>query len=232
MTIDQRRLEILRGVESGAISTLDGAKMLEALESGFLETKDTPMADPIPVQSLAPSPEPVPTPVAAEKIEVLPIHKPFPEELSSSEVARLAYGRRWWLVPFGLGVVIGLMGAYWMYLGFLSAGLGWGFWLSWFPFGFGVLIMAIAARSRSARWLHVRIRQKPGNSPQNITISMPLPLSLASWFLRTFGRWLPGKVNGMDLGDTVSMFDQAITSDAPLHVQVDDDGEQVEVFIG
>lgn len=240
--MNEKRLEVLRRVERGEVSIEDGARMLEALDRG----KPLELSKPITVEGIAqpilpvrlsePIPQPailvsIPEPIPPAAEVVSPFsgndHKP-PEE----DDARIKYWRRWWLLPFGLGILIMVLGAYWMYLGYLAAGLSWGFWLSWIPFGLGVLIIAIAARSRTARWLHVRIHQKPGERPQNINISMPLPLHFSAWFLHTFAHWMPAETRAKHLDEALIMLDQAISSDAPLHVQVDEDDEQVEVYIG
>jgi len=139
----------------------------------------------------------------------------------------------WWLLPFGLGVVLIALGAWWMYNGYAAAGLSWGFWLSWLPFGLGVLLAAFAWQSRLAPWLHVRVHQRPDEKPEWIVISMPLPLGLAAWGLRTFGGFLPKEVRDQPLDELLLSLSQTIHQGDPLHVQVDDeDGSQVEVYIG
>ncbi|MGD0002981.1 MAG: hypothetical protein ABSE06_02000 [Anaerolineaceae bacterium] len=227
MTLYERRLDILRNVESGKLSIEDGSRLLEEVEMGL------PLAQ---VEPLPASTEPVPS---APEVEIIsPPMAPQADklpQLTDLEQSRFNFWQKWWLLPFGIGVILTLLGAYWMYLGYLSAGLGWGFWLSWIPFGVGVLITALAARSRTARWLHVRVRETGGKDgrPHNINISLPLPISFGAWVLRTFGRWMPDDFNNQHLDEVLAMLDKALTKDAPLHVMVnEDDGDQVEVFIG
>jgi hypothetical protein len=230
MTLYDRRLEILRKVERGELSTEDGSRLLGELEMGLL-----PEAEPLPAV-------PVPTPPAAlpePGVEVIPSSAPATSDqspqLSDLEASRFNFWQRWWLLPFAIGVILLLLGAYWMYLGYLSAGLGWGFWLSWVPFGLGVIITAVAARSRTARWLHVRIHESGSkhDRPRNINISFPLPISFGAWVLRTFGRWMPNDFQQQHLDEVLATLDTALTRDAPMHVMVnEDDGDQVEVFIG
>jgi len=227
--MNEKRLEVLRRVERGEVSIEDGSQMLEALDRGEPLDLSKPVTREGTAQPIIPVSITEPSPPAAA------IVSPFSgknDEPPGEYDARINYWRRWWLLPFGIGILILVLGAYWMYLGYLAAGLSWGFWLSWIPFGLGVLIIAIAARSRTARWLHVRIHQKPGERPQNINISMPLPLHFSAWFLHTFGRWMPAETRAKHLDEALEMLDQAISSDAPLHVQVDEDDEQVEVYIG
>jgi hypothetical protein len=225
MTLYERRLEILRKVESGKLSTEDGSCLLEELEMGL--PPDEPLQAALEPVPSAPEVEII-LPPAAPQAGQLP-------QLTDLEQSRVNFWQKWWLLPFGIGVILTLLGAYWMYLGYLSAGLGWGFWLSWIPFGVGVLITAAAARSRTARWLHVRVHEAGGKDgrPHNINISLPLPISFGAWLLRTFGRWMPDDFNKQHMDEVLTMLDQALTKDAPLHVMVnEEDGDQVEVFIG
>ena len=85
----------------------------------------------------------------------------------------------------------------------------------------------------NAKWLHIRIRQAPGEKPARIAISIPFPIGLASWILRTFPQLVPEKSRGVDLGEILSELNEGINKDQPLVIQVDDeDGEHVEIFIG
>ena len=236
MTMQARRLEILRKVQSGELSTEFGSRLLEELEMGL---PPEPLPTPVQVVTLPAQQDATPEPVPpAPVVEILtPPAAPEPDQapqLTDLEASRFNFWQRWWLLPFGIGVFLLLLGAYWMYLGFMAAGLGWGFWLSWIPFGLGVLITAVAARSRTARWLHVRVHEggKDGR-PHNINISLPLPISFGAWVLRTFGRWMPDDFKKQHLDEVLTTMDQALTRDAPFHVMVnEDDGDHVEVFIG
>ena len=232
MTLQERRLDILRKVEQGELSTEDGARLLEELEMGPYYPE---ISEPLPAaaETVLPAPEleVIPPPAPADPSADA---NPAPQ-LTDLETERFNFWQRWWLFPFGVGVVLLLLGAYWMYLGFMAAGLGWGFWLSWIPFGLGVLITAAAARSRTARWLHVRVHEggSQHGRPHNINISFPLPISFGAWVLRTFGRWMPDDFQRQHMDEVLTMLDQALTRDAPFHVMVnEDDGDQVEVFIG
>jgi len=227
--MNEKRLEILHRVESGELSIDDGAQMLESLERGELLELPKLLAVDDTSQSViaVTAPEPIP-PVEV----IVPPFSGMDDQSPAEYDARIAYWKRWWLLPFGIGILIMVLGAYWMYLGYMAAGLSWGFWLSWIPFGLGVLITAVSARSRRARWLHVRVHQKAGQKPENINISMPLPLHFSAWFLHTFGRWMPAETRASHLDEALEMLDAAISSDAPLHIQVDEDDEQVEVYIG
>ncbi len=230
MTLNEQRLEILRKVERGELSTEDGSRLLEELEMGLPLSVGRPRPP-------CRSPRRAPSRLSQmSKSSRLPRRRSRTRrpQLTDLEASRFNFWQKWWLLPFGIGVVLTLLGAYWMYLGFMSAGLGWGFWLSWVPFGLGVVITAAAARSRTARWLHVRVHQDgEDDSPHNVNISFPLPISFGAWVLRTFGHWMPENFQSQHLDEVLAVLDKALTKDAPLHVMVnEDDGDQVEVFIG
>lgn len=92
--------------------------------------------------------------------------------------------------------------------------------------------MALAWASRTAPWLHVRVHQRPGETPQKIAISFPLPIRLAGWGLRTFGHYIPN-MEGVDLEGVMKAIDESAKDGTPFFVDVDDeDGERVQVFIG
>jgi len=136
-----------------------------------------------------------------------------------------------WVLPFLLGLFLTLFSVNWMYLGWFSAGLSWGFWLSFIPFAVGVLLMWASWEMRLARWLHLRIRQRPGARPQVIAFSVPLPFGLTRWIIQRFGRFTP-RVNGQDAAEILDELDQAFATDGPTHVFVDgEDGQQVEIWI-
>jgi len=92
--------------------------------------------------------------------------------------------------------------------------------------------MALAWGSRTARWLHVRVHQKEGERPQNISISLPLPLHLIAWLLRNFGSYIPN-LDATGLDEVILALDKT-SPEAPLYVEVNEgsDGERVEVYIG
>ena len=140
--------------------------------------------------------------------------------------------RRFWWIPFWVGVGITVISALLMYAAWDKSGFGFWFACTWFPFALGVLVMALAYASRTARWLHVRVHQSPGEKPQNISISMPIPLRLTAWFFRTFKGRIPHMENtGID---ELIMALETTNPDTPFYVEVNegDDGEKVEVYIG
>jgi hypothetical protein len=143
--------------------------------------------------------------------------------------------RRWWTIPLWIGVGITVLGGLFMLLAYLGSQIG--FWfLCWSVFfAFGVVIIALSAQSRTARWLHLRVKQRPGERPANIAISFPLPLRLARWLMRIFGHWIPktGGASAEDIISALEAVDDTVSFENPVYIEVDDeDGEHVEIYIG
>ena len=145
----------------------------------------------------------------------------------------LEYWRRWWMAPMWAGIGVLLVGAVLMFAAYQASGFGFWFVCAALPFAAGVVIMALAAGSRSARWLHVRVRtnQRTNDWPRNIALSFPLPIRLTAWLLRLFGPFIPQlKDHGLD--EVILALAETTSSDAPLYVDVDEGGERVQVYIG
>jgi hypothetical protein len=96
-----------------------------------------------------------------------------------------------------------------------------------------VVLIVMSWGSRTARWLHVRVRQRPGEWPQNIAFSFPIPLRMTAWFLRVFGDFIPG-LHGTSVDELIVALGDSTSPENPLYIEVEDDedGERVEVFIG
>ncbi|MGD0709450.1 MAG: hypothetical protein ABSA51_13540 [Anaerolineaceae bacterium] len=141
--------------------------------------------------------------------------------------------KEWWLIPFGIFTLLVAFSAYWMYLGYMAQGLGWGFWLSLTLFFFSLFGMVLSIRGRNARWLHVRVHQRPGEKPTVIALSFPIPIHSAAWLLRRFNWVMPMDVRDRGIDEMLEGLDGYVNKENPIHIQVDDeDGEHVEVFIG
>lgn len=143
--------------------------------------------------------------------------------------------RRWWMIPLWIGVGIVAVAGLLMLWAFQASGFGFWFICSSVILAFGLVILVLAAQSRTARWLHLRVRQKPGQRPQTIAISLPIPLRFARWILRIFGGFVPD-MRGASMDDILMALDaleQSATPDNPVFIEVDEeDGERVEIYIG
>lgn len=207
--VDEAERKILSMIEQGNLSAEEGLRLINAMHSSTPGDTQT-------VDGLTPSRE-----------DVLEPHSP---RISAEELQRMQRLKRWWILPFGIGLFITALGATWMYTGYANSGFGWGFWLAWIPFILGIFIVAVSFQTSRSVWLHVRIKQKPGETPARISISLPMPISLARWFMSVFGHKVPG-LKDQPLGD-ISEILETISPEEPFYVHVNDDDEEVEVFIG
>ncbi len=177
----------------------------------------------------------MPAVLSQEKAEQAAPDKSFIKPLESAvmpNTSTIARWRRWWMIPLWIGAGITVLGGLLMYLALVSTGFSFWFACSWMPFLFGVFVLALAWATRTMRWLHVRIQQQPGEWPRTIAISLPLPINLASWVLRTFKFQIPGMENN-NLDEILAVLNNT-SPEAPFFVEVNEaeSGEHVEVYIG
>ncbi len=137
----------------------------------------------------------------------------------------------WWRIPLGIGVVLTILTGLLLYSIYSAAGFNFWFACAFIPFLISVAIMALAWASSRAHWIHVRVHQRPGERPQNIAISLPVPLSLMGWILRTFRGKIPG-MQGINADEMVLALNH-VSPEKPFYVEVNEEnGERVEVYIG
>jgi hypothetical protein len=214
----KERLEILEMIQQGKISPEDGLKLINALqesqeqeEQEYLQAREEMLYPPVEGQEPLESPE---------------IQEPGidQDEMDS--------WRRWWVIPFWIGVGITVLGGSLMYWAWAAHGIGLGFIAAWIPFLIGLGIMVLGWNSRSGPWIHIRVHQKTGASPERITISLPLPVRFFAWTIRTFGRWIPDIPGGVD--EVILALSRYAPGDAPLSINVDDEeeGQKVIIYIG
>jgi hypothetical protein len=228
---EEERRKVLEMVESGLISAEQGLELLKALQ----EDADGAIPSTLPEEGMgaAESAQSTAWASAAGPEEVVVEDQPAQEKSPpvpdmSSDINKW---RRWWWIPLWVGVGITALSGLMMFLAYDKSGIGFWFACMWFPFLIGVAVIALAVGSRTARWLHVRIQQPPGEFPQRIAISMPIPIRLTAWFLKIFKGHIQTDSN-INLEEMVLALNK-VTPEAPLYVKVDeDDGELVEVYIG
>jgi hypothetical protein len=96
-----------------------------------------------------------------------------------------------------------------------------------------LLLAALTLWMATVPWLHVRIRDHTGH---RIAISLPLPLRLAYWGLHLARRFVHDESTAQL--DAAAHMIQAVRTSLPtptrepIAIDVDDDGERVQVYIG
>lgn len=160
-----------------------------------------------------------------------------PEIVSEAQREDFERWKNYWMIPLWIGVGITIFGGLLMYWALESAGMGFWFFCATVPFIIGVLAMALGAQSRTAHWLHLRVQQPPGERPQRIAISFPIPIGLAAWFFRTFRYRIPGMDNvPVNIDEILTSVRDSTSPENPIYIRVDEDddqaGEKVEIYIG
>jgi len=204
---DEARNQILQMVQDGVVTAEQAQELLQALGS----SSDNPSPD---------EPSPV---LIGEVVQPEP-----PPDMDRF--------RRFWQYPFFIALSalllagLGLRSLYQSSEGTVT------FWFFCLLNVFILLFVltALAFMSRRSAWLHVRVKEKRG---RRIAISLPLPMGLARWGINIARGFVPNK-DQANL-DVASEFLQAAQDDLrssgaePLMINVDDeDGDQVQVFIG
>jgi hypothetical protein len=208
----EERTRILEMLENGRINAEQAMTLIKAIEANAdAESPDEPFeteTDPGPARNV------------------------FPElEKTAAQARRLSQIPLW---AGSLLVVLSAWGMYAVLQSMQSAGTNFWFFCLGFFLLLGVAVTALGAWSRTARWLFVRVQNSHANGrPRIILLGFPLPLGLAGWFLRTFGKHLDG-LEHTNLDDVIQAISLTKNIREPLIVNVDEggDGERVQVYIG
>jgi hypothetical protein len=244
------RLRILGLIENGEISAEEGAELLKNADSiksdPAKKTSEMKILEMIERGEI--SPEAGVEMLTGSKNEDRSDTEPLKEKVviiedeptsSQPNLDREAKKwRQWWLIPAWLGVGVMVLSAWWMYSAFQASGLGFWFFVSWIPLLLSSGFVALLWPSANRPWVHVRVNQEKGESPQRIAISIPLPIKFAAWALRTFGHYIPtgvqNKFDASSLDELILALGDSTKNGSPIHIKVDEgeDGERVEVFIG
>ena len=204
MSSEERR-KILQMVADGKINAEDGAKLMRALD------------------------EP-----AGYEMEVIEPAGSSPAGTATEFENVRRRAMRFAMIPLWVGVLLTVASAWGMYSVQQAAGFNfWFFCLGLFLF-LGIALMTLGAGGMGSRWIYVNVdRSKAQDWPKNITIALPLPLGLVSWFLKNFGSHIEG-LNKTTVDEVITAIAMTRSVKEPLIVNVDDteDGERVQVFIG
>lgn len=228
MSSINERLQILEMIDSGVISAEEGARLLQSLEGKVDEDERD--------EARAPDNQSLENLISGQMVEVESTspdisgdRSHIPEEFNSN----MEKWRRWWMLPLWIGVGITIVGGLLMFWAFQASGLSFWFGCAWLPFLLGLGVIMLAWSTRTARWLHLRIHQKPGERPQKIALSFPLPIRLTSWLLRLFGHKLP-KFGKGSFNDLILALGEFANTETPFYIEVDegDEGERVQIYIG
>jgi hypothetical protein len=163
---------------------------------------------------------------------VLPAATPAgsaPQAAEEDFQPEIGWWKHAWLVPLWIGILILVPSALLLNWSISNERFFW-FYCSWLPLLLGLFVLVVGAWSRQARWAHVRVQ--PADGPR-ISISVPIPLQIASWFMRIFGSQIKGlseaKMNGADVANIIDALKEC---KEPISVEVDEkDGDRVRVYV-
>lgn len=244
MDLSNERMQILEMIESGRISADEGLSLLQALNSSEQDGKEPvreALVEPDTMQSTlseSAGAVSVQNPPGHENPQSTGFeHGDIPNMTTSGPANGLNPAIRkwknWWTIPLWIGTAMTVFGGLFMYLAQQTYGLGFWFICAAVPFTIGLVVIVLAWQSRTAPWLHLRVQQPQGKSPEKIAFSFPLPLRTASWFVRTFGWMIPGMAD-KDLDRIIEAVGENANPENPLSILVDEgeSGEKVEIYIG
>lgn len=198
---DEQR-RILQMVQDGVISPDEAARLLDALERAAPPLDATPAAAPSSARARDDAPGGAIVP-GADRF------------------------RRYWEVPFAVGLI--LLGVAGLCIGSVSGLLL--LLCGWSAFVVAAIIALVGWWSRTAAWVHVRIREYDGD---RLAISLPLPMGLAGWGLGMARRFVDDETRAnLDLAaGLLDMFRESATGE-PVMIEIDDeDGDHILVAIG
>lgn len=261
MDTSQERLRILDMIDSGRITAEQGMQLLRALNESSqnepdVEVDDASSYDTFPEDasngstSLNVSTLPLPGGNRVYAPDLQPAAPTYPLPGVSSDVRspgfesaetieslsqRAARLKGLWVYPLWAGVIIAALSGLFMIVALQrnQGAIGLLFLCAAVPAALGLFVMLLAWFSRSAPWLHLRVQQAPGETPQRISLSFPLPARSGAWFVRVFGGFIPG-LRDRPVENLLYMVQQTAETGEPIHIEVDEGeaGEKVEIFIG
>lgn len=206
--------QILSMLEQGTITAEEAARLLEA-------TSTAPSTD---VEGAAGAQEgPSQQAAAVEPSQVIP--------------GTLAPDAKRWkrlqLIPLAVSLAVLIATAWGLWAVYRAADaritFGWVVLLLLFLLALGATTLSIWITR--APWLHVRVHQQGGRT---IAISLPIPLTLASWGVGIARRYVDEQTT--EYLDASAEFIRAMRREGrhsePMMVSVDDDDERVQVYFG
>ena len=226
MVNESERLQILEMIEKGIITASEGVQLLNSLPEEPVEVNTPQINEYSDVKDTRS--EFIPEPEVIEESPSADSRQSSSPYQLDSEVKKW---RRWWWVPLTIGISITVVSGLLMSFAYQNSNYFW-FGCLWVPLLFGILVISLAAASRTARWLHVRVNQEPGEWPRTIAISLPIPIRFTAWLIRIFKPQIDG-MDGANLDEVILALEKT-SPEQPFYVKVDEgeSGEKVEVYIG
>lgn len=224
--MNEAQRQVLKMLQEGVITAEEANRLLAAL--GAPGAPDAP-----PMETPPPAGDALPTLATVDALPSAPDLE-FGPAAADPAAPDLEHFRRFWQVPFV--VALGLLVASGLCMtATYSGGLTLGFLCVWSVFMLAALGAAVALWSRTARWLHVRIREQSGT---RFSLSLPLPLGLVEPGVAIARRFVDADT--ADSLDAAAEMVRAVKDELgkpgadPFLIEVNDeqDGDYVQIYIG
>ncbi len=203
------KTKILELINDGTLSAEEGLRLINAMEQ--------------------PMPEPEAVPQQAEvDIKIGDVNDTARHIFTEEEKEKIRKFRNWWIIPFCFGILTLFLASFWMIESYQLAGLGWGFWLSWIPLFIAIALMVLSWLSRTARVLHIKVKEYKEGGRVSFSANLPLPIKLSKWALFRFGG---SSEHRMQFTHILNQINEDVTPDNPLFVEVHGKDGDVEIFI-
>jgi len=200
--VNEEQKRILKMVETGQISAKEGAELLSLVSDDQEEGSGPLSQDPQ-------------APTAMEQHERDKIR---------------AQAQPFWLFVLFVGLLSLLLGGAIVTAMYAQGRVDAWTWLcGWFPLSVGLLVVTLAAWSRTAPCIHLRVMDRDNH----ITISLPLPLGLTAVVLRIARRFVP-RLRDSDIDEAMTVLGDGLRDGQPLTIEIndEDEGDHVQIYIG
>lgn len=205
---------ILEMLAKGTITADEAAQLLEAVATGEREAEPQEPA----IDTLQPEP------ISVEPDQVaLGAFRPDTKRWN-----------RFRQIPFAVAITVLVISAWGLYALYRQADarITFGWVVVLLVFLLSALATIVTFWMLHAPWMHVRIEERDG---KRIAISLPLPLTLANWGLQIARRYVDEQTAGYL--DTSTEFLKVMRQDhgkgaEPIMIDIDEDGQRVQVYIG
>jgi hypothetical protein len=219
--MSEERKKILEMVASRQISPEEGAKLLQLVET---RQEDGSAQPKVPVDAATP---PVVTASPVGSLLPLVFAQGSPPGTNGGRRIR---DDRYWQYPLWVGLAILLLGTAVVTTARQQQRVtAWTWLCGWVPLAFGLAVTTIAAWSRTAHWIHVRVRGRD----ERVAISFPLPLALSATVVRLARPFIP-KLRDTSVDEAILALREGLVGgeDILIDVRDDDEGESVNIDFG
>jgi polyhydroxyalkanoate synthesis regulator phasin len=138
--------------------------------------------------------------------------------------------RPYWLYPLSAGLVVMLVGGAVVTTAYQRGRVSPWTWLcGWIPLFLGLSVVAIAAWTRTAHWVHLRVISQE----DRVVLGFPLPLRLTALAVGIARRFIP-QFRDTGIDEAFLGLRDGLHDDQPITLEVndEDEGEHIQIYVG